>query len=139
VPLSFDTLRVGHAYDRPTLAKLWGYKSWSAIGKGVVTPARENVIVLFITKEKQQTLPQYQDTLDGGTLRMEGEDRHRSDERLINAANNGDDVHLFYRERHHAPFTYEGRVVLEDHQRRGEKPSRFVFRRAVGGETLGRP
>jgi len=129
MPISFEGFCVGCAYDRPALAEIWGYKSWAAIAKGVVTPAGQPVIVLFITKEKQGTLPQYQDTFDGEVLRMEGEDGHGSDERLINADRNGDEVHLFYRDRHHAPFIYEGRVVLEEYQRLTGKPSRFVFRR----------
>ena len=129
MPVSFDGFNIGYSYDRPALAELWGYKSWAAIGKGVVTPAGQSVIVLFITKDKQETLPQYQDAFDGDVLRMEGEDRHRSDERLINADENGDDVHLFYRERHHAPFTYQGKIVLESFERSNARPSRFVFRR----------
>ncbi len=128
MPVSFERIQVGKAYDRPTLAALWGYKTWSAIGRGVVTPARENVIVLFITKEKQDALPQYVDVLDGDILKIDGEDRHGSDERLVSAARNGDEVHLFYRDRHHLPFTYEGLVVLESHERRSKEPSRFVFR-----------
>lgn len=131
MPVSFDGFCVGFAYDRPTLARLWGYKSWAAIGKGVVTPAGQNVIVLFITRDKQETLSQYQDAFDGEVLHMEGEDSHGSDQRLINAHANGDEVHLFFRERHHAPFTYQGKVVLETYERFSKQPSRFVFRRAT--------
>jgi putative restriction endonuclease len=129
MPVSFDILRVGCEYDRPFLAKKWGYKGWSAIGRGVVTPAGENVIVLFITREKQQALPQYQDTFDGNTLRMEGEDQHGSDDRLVNAATNRDDVHLFYREKHHSSFVYHGKMLLESYELSAHQPSRFIFQR----------
>jgi hypothetical protein len=91
--------------------------------------------VLFITREKQEALPQYNDLLEGDILRMEGEDRHRSDERLIHANENGDEVHSFYRERHHSPFTYHGRVELASFEPSAKKPSRFVFRLEAAGQT----
>lgn len=129
--ICFDTLCPGHSYDRPTLAELWGYKSWAALGKGNVTPKGEHVIVLFITKEKQESHHQYEDQFDREVLRMEGEQGHRTDDRLVYAAANGDEVHLFYRERHHSPFRYEGRVELQEFHRQTAKPSQFVFRRAA--------
>lgn len=131
MPVSCDGFCVGQEYARPALAELWGYKSWSAIGKGIVTPAGQKIIILFITRAKQDSLPQYQDAFDGELLLIEGEDGHRNDERLIGSSDNGDEVHLFYREKHHAPFTYQGRVVLEDYERLSNRPSRFVFRRAT--------
>ncbi|MCL4795641.1 MAG: hypothetical protein KJZ84_13845 [Bryobacteraceae bacterium] len=130
MPVSFESLRVGGSYDRPFLASLWGYKGWAALARGVVTPANENVIILFITKEKQKDVPQYRDIFDGEVLRMEGEDGRSNDDRLINSSSNGDEVHLFYRKRHHSPFVYEGRIVIEEHETGvGTTPSRFVFRR----------
>ncbi|MEJ5369762.1 MAG: hypothetical protein WHT08_15725 [Bryobacteraceae bacterium] len=36
---------------------------------------------------------------------------------------------MFYRDRHHSDFSYEGRVELEEYELRKEEPSRFVFRR----------
>jgi hypothetical protein len=128
MPVSFERIQVGEAYDRPSLAALWGYKTWAAIGKGVVTPAKENVLVLFITKEKQEALPQYRDVLEGNILHIDGEDGHRNDDPLIHAKQNGDEVHLFYREGHHSPFICKGEVVLQSHERRSKEPSHFVFR-----------
>jgi hypothetical protein len=130
MPISFESLTVGGSYDRPFLASLWGYQGWAALARGVITPANENVIILFITKEKQKDLPQYRDIFDGEVLRMEGEDGHSNDERLINSGSNGDEVYLFYREKHHSAFVYEGRIVLEEHELgAGTTPSRFVFRK----------
>ena len=129
MPISFESLVVGENYDRPFLAALWGYRSWAAISRGIVVPARETAIILFITREKQKALPQYQDSFDGELLRMEGEDRHLHDQRLVGARSNGHDVHLFFREKHHSKFTYYGRVVLEEyHLQADSTPSRFVFR-----------
>src|ERR1035441_6658243 len=112
MPISFESLTVGGSYDRPFLASLWGYKGWAALARGIITPANENLIILFITKEKQKELPQYRDTFDGETLRIEGEDGHSNDERLINSSLNGDEVYLFYREKHHSQFVYEGTIVI---------------------------
>jgi hypothetical protein len=132
MPISFESLTVGGSYTRPFLQSLWGYRGWEALARGVITPANENVIILFITKEKQKELPQYRDTFDGEVLRIEGEDGHSNDERLINSRSNGDEVYLFYREKHHSPFVYEGRIVIEEHETRaGTTPSRFVFRRLM--------
>ncbi|MGA2721581.1 MAG: hypothetical protein ABSG79_04125 [Bryobacteraceae bacterium] len=130
MPISFESLTIGGSYSRPFLASLWGYKGWAALARGVITPANENLIILFITKDKQKDLPQYQDTFDGEVLRVEGEDGHKHDDRLVSSRSNGDEVHLFYRERHHSEFTYEGKVVVEEYQLlTGSNPSRFVFRR----------
>lgn len=128
MPLSFAKIKIGESYDRPTLAAIWGYKSWSAIGKGVFTPAKENIIVLFVTRHKQSSLPQYEDSLEDGILQLEGEAGHRTDERLIHCQANEDEVHLFYRERHHSPFLYCGTVILEGYERHSSKPSQFTFR-----------
>lgn len=39
MPVSFDEINIGEDFDRPNLAELWGYESWQAIGRGIVTPA----------------------------------------------------------------------------------------------------
>jgi hypothetical protein len=126
--ISFDALRVGAEYDRPYLAQLWGYESHHAISRGVITPSGTNIMVLFVTKEKQQALTQYNDYLDGDTLHWEGEEKHGSDDRLIHAESRGDRIYLFYRERHHMPFTYHGPIELRSYTRKTEQPSSFEFR-----------
>lgn len=123
----FDTLTVGVEYERPQLADLWGYKSHHAISRGVVTPTGTPFVILFVTKEKQEALTQYRDFLDEDTLHWEGEERHGSDDRLVNSAKNGDEIHLFYRERHHSPFVYLGNIELIDHEIRANAPSHFTF------------
>lgn len=125
--LSFDALRVGDNYDRPFLARLWGYRDWHALGRGAVTPAKSNKIVLFITREKQRVQVQYEDHFDGDVLKIEGETNHGTDDRVIGAKAAGDEIHLFYRQAHHSPFTYYGEVHLRECQRHTDRPSRFVF------------
>lgn len=124
--LSF--LMIGARYTRPELAKRWGYESHHAIGRGVVTPQSERIILLFVTRIKQEALTQYQDYLSGDLLFWEGQEKHGTDDRIIGAAKAGDELHLFYREIHHAPFEYKGKVILLNAVRWTEAPSQFVFR-----------
>lgn len=128
MPANFNSLKFGQTYERPFLAKLWGYQSFHAISKGVVTPAGTNYIIFFVTKDKQEALTQYNDYIDGNMLFWEGEEKHSSDKRVIEANKNGDEIHLFYREIHHTSFVYFGKILLTDYQLRENAPSEFVFR-----------
>jgi len=128
MPVNFKSLEFGQSYERPFLAKLWGYQSFHAISKGVVTPANTKYIVLFVTKDKQQALTQYNDYIDGNMLFWEGEEKHSSDKRVVDANRSQDEIHLFYRETHHSPFIYFGKISLTDYQLRENAPSEFVFR-----------
>ncbi len=114
--ISFERVHIGEAYTRPQSADLWEYEGYEAISRGIVTPSTTRFIILFITREKQACHPQYEDVFDGRVLRMQGETSHAADRRLVDAEVNGDEIHLFYRERHHTPFTYEGRLRLQSHQ-----------------------
>jgi hypothetical protein len=105
ISVTFDGLVVGGTYERPELAAMWGYKDWHAIGRGIVTPAKHNVVILFVTREKQAALTQYQDHFEGDELHMDGETNHAADQRIVTASSAGDQIHLFYRDRHHSPFT----------------------------------
>lgn len=127
MPVSFDDIMIGREYDRPELAKKWGYQSYQAIAKGVVTPRDTPYIILFITKEKESYLPQYQDDFADGVLEIEGETSHMADNRILNADLNNDEIHLFFRERHHSPFVYQGQVYLTDYMLLAESPSQFRF------------
>ena len=125
--IDFTSLVLGQSYERPFLAKLWGYQSFHAISKGVVTPANTKFILLFVTKEKQGVFPQYNDYIDGNLLFWEGEEKHNTDFRIINFAINNDEIHLFYRDIHHRPFIYFGNVMLTDYMLNDNSPSEFIF------------
>jgi hypothetical protein len=126
--ISFDAIAFGKSYDRPFLAKLWGYQSHNALSRGVVTPVNSKYIIFFVTKDKQKALPQYNDYIDGNMLFWEGEEKHSSDKRVLEANKNQDEIHLFYRDTHHSPFVYFGKILLTDFQLRKEAPSEFIFR-----------
>ena len=133
MPVSFSNIQIGQSYDRPFLANLWGYGGHQAISRGVITPQGTNIIVLFVTKEKQGSMTQYNDFVDGDLLFWEGEEKHGSDNRILNADENDDDVHLFYRDIHHTPFIYMGKVRLLESQKQIKNPSEFIFR--IGDEV----
>ena len=82
MPVSFNNIRVGAFYSRNTLAELWGYVSYHAIARGIVTPQNDNKIIIFITEEKQSSSRQYVDRLVGGILEIEGPDDHFAEDRI---------------------------------------------------------
>jgi len=122
--IDFTNMKIGQEYDRPTLAKLWGYESHHAISRGVFTPKDQNIIVFFITRDKQQSLTQYEDHIDMDTLFWEGEKEHGNDKRIISGK---DSIHVFYREIHHSSFVYRGRAFLQYYRLYEDRPSKFVF------------
>ncbi len=122
--VNFESLSIGSKYDRPTLSKLWGYKSYNAISRGVFSPQGMNVLIFFITKEKQDSLTQYEDHIETDILFWEGEKGHGTDQRIIARK---DQIHIFYRDRHHSDFTYEGRAVLRSYHLFSDRPSKFTF------------
>lgn len=127
--VTFEDLALNARYSREYLADLWGYKGFQALCRGVVTPARHPYIILFVTREKQASARQYEDHLDGEHLYWEGPADHFAEGRIVDAAAQGDEIHLFYRDRHHSDFTYMGRIHLEEVTKSTDKFSKFVFRR----------
>lgn len=127
MPIAFSTLKIGNLYDRPVLAAMWGYESFQAIAKGVVTPKGQNLVVLFVTRFKQKALTQYDDYIEDGLLHWEGEDGHGNDQRIVHADENGTAIHLFFRELHHRPFEYKGLVQLRHFEIFVDRPSKFRF------------
>src|SRR5262245_57099999 len=104
MPVSFAQITVGTAYSRHDLAQLWGYTGISALARGVVTPRDDNKIILFVTREKQADHEQYEDELTGNMLHWDGPNDHFAEDRMLAAHNSGDEIHLFYRDRHHSDF-----------------------------------
>ena len=126
--LNFANIEIGKKYERPWLAKEWGYRSYRAFAKGVFCPRNSKQIILFVTRIKQQSLEQYNDYISGEYLFWEGEKGHGHDERIANSSSTGDVIHLFYREIHHSPFEYRGLVTLVKIGTIPGKPTQFVFR-----------
>lgn len=126
--VDFSEIVVGSEYSRPDLARLWGYSGFQALARGVVTPQRDNKIILFVTSEKQSESEQYDDQFEGNQLSWEGPTDHFAEKRmLLTCEGSGEEIHLFYREKHHQNFVYQGKLSLNSYEIHTEKPSRFVF------------
>jgi hypothetical protein len=128
MPVTFSQIEVGKSYSRHTLTALWGYTSFHAIARGVVTPKADDKILLFVTENKQESAEQYTDRLYGDVLDWEGPKDHFAEERMLNAAASGEEIHLFHRNRHHSDFTYLGKLAVQKHTIMTGSPSKFVFR-----------
>ena len=125
--ISFKKLKSGEEYERTFLADLWGYKGHQAISRGVVTPAGTEKIILFVTRDKQSSSIQYNDYIKDNSLFWEGEDKHGSDNRIINSRKEKEEIHLFYRDIHHSPFVYYGEIFLKEYKLFSSQPSQLSF------------
>jgi len=128
MPIDMSTLTVGAAYSRDELARRWGYRSGTAITKGVCGSRPDARLVLFVTLNKSSNQPQYDDRLEGSRLFWEGESAHGHDARIAATRESGEELHLFLRENPGEDFTYLGTLELESVVFKADAPSRFVFR-----------
>jgi len=126
--IDFEKLVVGNEYARKELAEVWGYQGFQGLSRGVITPRNSNVIILFVTKDKQASLPQYSDYIIDDFLYWDGESGGGNNSRIIGAEQNGDDIYLFYRARHHQNFTYKGIVALIEVLNEQTLPHQFLFK-----------
>jgi len=94
---------------------------------GVVTPKGQDKIVLFVTEEKQASAEQYADKLIHDVLRWEGPNDHFAESRILDAAKQGEEIHLFHRDQHHTDFTYIGQLNVIDSKIKVGSPSQFRF------------
>jgi putative restriction endonuclease len=127
MPVSFQSLKLGKEYTRQALAKLWGYKGIQALARGVVTPANDNKVIPFVTRRKRPGDTQYRDDMVGSVLLWEGPKDHFAEDRILDHAKGGDEIHVFFRDEHKDAFTYVGPMSLYCGQRFTDRPSRFVF------------
>lgn len=126
--VDLSVLKLREKYTQNELAEIWGYKNYNAIRRGIVTPAGQNLIILFVTEDKEKYAEPYSDKLENGVLTMQGEKKHGNDLRLRNNVQfMKDDIYLFYRKIHHTPFTYYGQVKVIQADLKMDVPSEFKF------------
>lgn len=130
MPVSFDNIPVGSQWTRQSLANAWGYRGYQAFARGVFTPQGDDKIILFVSEQKPGDFTQYEDGLLGDVLYWEGEQGHQNDARIVSAISTGDEIHIFFRREHRAPFTYLGQGQVARHELFAERPSRFVLKLA---------
>jgi hypothetical protein len=126
--VSFAEILVGQTYSRNGLAPLWGYESFHALARGVVTRAEDNKFILFMTQQKERHSEQYADKLEENRLYWMGPSDHFAEDRILSACTTGDEIHLFYRERHRQDYTYMGRVNVVGCEQLTDRPSQFLFK-----------
>ncbi len=135
--IDFEKLSIFNKYNRHYLADFFGYKNYYAISRGVVTPSKQSLIILFVTFDKQKSETQYKDWIDGEFLHWEGENMHLSDKRIINAKKNNEKIYLFYRNKHHTDFIFYGEIFLWGCLEETNKPSNFIYKIPVLSENHG--
>lgn len=126
--IDMDQLKVNQTYTAKQLASLWGYKSHHALVKGVFHPKDSDILILFVTKQRQPGSTQFKNELRGNIIKIEGADKHGTDQLLQkNLTDPVDRIYLFYREKHTLPFTFLGRVHLIRSWIRTDTASEFEF------------
>jgi hypothetical protein len=125
---SFEKLTIGNTYSRNYLAKIWRYLGYQALACGVVTLKNDNKIILFVTYDKPEYIEPYKDELKGKELVWEGPTDHFAEVRMMNANKTGDQIPVFYRERHHSGFVYEGEFLVNSYVLNSDKLSKFILK-----------
>lgn len=129
--VSFERLRKGNKYSREELASIWNYNGTQGLQRGVVTPAGHRCILLFATGEKQTGYQPYRNEIRDGRFYWDGPTDHYAETRLLRSRETGEQIHLFYRDRHHSDFEYMGLLHLEDVRQTTTASSKFTFRFAA--------
>lgn len=129
-------LQVGRVYTRADLKTKFGIQD-ATINNGIFKPKGHDSVWLFVTKDKTSDRTQYQDTLEGDVLTMEGQTAGRTDGLIIEHDERGDELVLFYRDSKlqypGAGFRYEGQFRYESHK--GAGPAAFTLRRGHAGDV----
>lgn len=121
-------LAIGQVYSRAELRERFGIKD-ATINNGIFRPKGHKSVWLFVTKDKTADRTQYHDALEGDVLTMQGQTSGRTDDLIINHAEQGLELLLFYRgskfEHPGAGFVYEGPFRYEQHV--GKGPATFTL------------
>jgi len=130
--LTSTQLTVGQVYTRSELRELFQITD-ATINTGVFRPSDHDSIWLFVTEQKTADRTQYTDRLDGDVLHWEGQMAGYKDRLIIEHANVGLEILLFYRkskrELQGSGFRYEGRFRYVSHE--GAQPTRFILKREI--------
>ncbi|PRH29040.1 HNH endonuclease [Burkholderia gladioli] len=125
-----DLLQAGRVYTRDALRGILDTQD-STINNGVFRPAGFTSVLLFVTEKKTEDRTQYVDKLEGDLLSWQGQTAGRTDSLIIEHAQRGLEVLLFYRKKKYeyegAGFRYEGAFRYVAHH--GERPASFSLQR----------
>lgn len=123
-------LREGEVYTRDALRQMFSITD-QTLFTGIFKPGDQDSVWLFVTERKTGDMTDYQDFLDGDTLKWDGQTSGRKDALIIGHERMGLELLVFYRrnKQQHpgAGFTYEGRFRYVSHT--GGAPTHFVLKR----------
>jgi hypothetical protein len=125
-------LEPGAIYTRAELKERFDITD-QTLYTGIFRPAGYDSIWLFVTEHKEADRTAYTDWLDGNKLYWDGQTSGRKDQSIIDHAQNGQELLLFYRARKveypGGGFRYEGRFRYSSHA--GANPTHFILQRVL--------
>jgi len=123
-------LKRGAIYTRNDLKQLFNING-RTLYTGIFRPADTTSIWLFVTEHKAGDMTEYKDLLDGDTLYWDGQTAGHKDQSIIEHAQRGLELLVFYRAKKQefpgAGFRYEGRFRYGAHT--GANPTHFTLQR----------
>jgi putative restriction endonuclease len=123
-----EKLTQGELYSRKQLADKFKIID-ATLNTGVFQPKGHFSIWLFVTRKKLANKTQYIDSLVGDILNWQGQTSGRTDQLIIDHQDRGLELLVFYREKDHSPFRYEGIFEYVEHS--GGSPTAFKLRRSA--------
>lgn len=123
---------LGAIYTRAELKERFGITD-QTLYTGIFKPADYDSIWLFVTEHKPSDMTDYTDWLDGNILYWDGQTSGRNDQSIIDHAQNGQELLLFYRakkvEYPGGGFRYEGRFRYSSHT--AANSTHFILQRVL--------
>jgi hypothetical protein len=121
-----DRLSVGELYSRQQLREMFGIAD-QTINTGIFRPAGHESVWLFVTREKDPGMTEYEDRLEGDVLHWQGQLAGLKDSLIAEHQQRGLELLVFYRDAKRQyedyAFKYEGPFTYESHA--GANPASF--------------
>lgn len=125
-----NVLKQGQIYTRHDLRELFRIAD-KTLDTGIFKPRDHDSVWLFVTEKKSEGMTGYVDRLDGDVLYWQGQTAGLKDPQIIEHAQRGLELVLFYRPRNDAypgyGFKFEGAFEYGSHS--GGNPTSFALRR----------
>ena len=135
--LTSDYLIPGETYTRAELSETFGITD-ATLKTGVFRPKGYDSVWLFVTEKKTADRTAYLDRLEGDLLHWDGQTSGRTDRLVIDHAEQGLELLVFYRrkkdEHPGSGFRYEGPFEYQEHS--GSGPTHFLLRRIKPASTV---
>jgi hypothetical protein len=124
-----EKLTQGELYSRKQLTDKFKITD-ATLNTGVFQPKGHSSVWLFVTKKKPANQKHYINSLVGDILNWQGQTTGRTDQLIIGHQDRGLELLVFYREKDHSPFRYEGAFEYTG-EHTGANPTSFKLRRSL--------